>query len=279
MWIGAALLAAGCGAHHNSHLLESELRAREIEARELREALDCCRAHNAALDIELRSLRGDAHPPLPGYGPPGPGPALPVPHAPGPPPPVYPVCSIALGRQTGGHPCDHGGDDALQVLVEPHDAEGHSVKVPGAALLVQAVEITLEGLKRPLSTWEVPPDQMSHAWRSGLLSTGYSLTLLWKVWPSTDKMRVVAQMRLPDGRVFEADKDVAIRVAPGAQRRLPPPGTSEGVLPPPIPATPPRPANPVLPPPTPVEMLPSSLWHAPAPEPPVEMLPPVPFDG
>ncbi len=274
MWVGAALLAAGCGAHHNNQLLESELHAREVEAHELRDQLNCCRAHNQALDIELRAMRGEAHPPVPGYGPVlSDKPPLPA--------PVFPVCSVCLGRQTGGHPCDHGGDDALVVMVEPHDPEGHCVKVPGAALLVQALEITPEGIKRPLSSWEVPPDQLAHAWRSGLLSTGYNLTLLWKVWPSTDKLRVVAQLRLPDGRVFEADKDVSVHVAPGAQRALPPPGAPGVVVPPPIPApTPvPRPAGPALPPPTPVETLPSSLWHAPNTEIPVEVLPPVPFDG
>jgi hypothetical protein len=271
MWIGAALLAVGCGAHHNNQLLESELHAREVETAELRDQLAGCRVHNQALDLELRTLRGEIHPPLP-----GPGPVLS--DKPPLPPPIYPLSCVTLGRQTGGHPCDRGGDDALVVLVEPHDPEGHSVKVPGAALLVQALEVTPEGLKRPLSTWEVTPEQMSHAWRSGLLSCGYSLTLLWKVWPSTDKLRVVAQLRLPDGRTFEADKDVTIHVASGAQRLGPPPGAPAIVPPPPVPSAPSRPAGPVLPPPTPVETLPSSLWHAPVEETPVEMLPPLPFD-
>jgi hypothetical protein len=266
MWIGAAMLAAGCGAHRNNQLLESELHAREVETGELRAQLDCCRAHNQALDMELRTLRGEV--PVPGAGP-----AV-VP----PPGPVFPICSVVLGRQTGGHPCDHGGDDALVVMVEPHDAEGHSIKVPGTALLVQALEVTPEGLKRPLSTWEVPPDQMSHAWQSGLLSCGYSLTLLWKVWPSTDKLRVVAQFRMPDGRVFEADKDVAIHVAAGAQRLQPPPGAAPVATPPPVPPPLPKPSGPVLPPPMPIETLPSALWHA-AEERPVEMLPPLPIDG
>jgi hypothetical protein len=269
LWIGAALLAAGCGAHHNNQLLESELHAREVETAEMRDQLACCRAQNQALDLELRTLRGEVHPPLPGAGP---GPVL----SDKPPLPVYPLSCVTLGRQTGGHPCDHGGDDALVVLIEPRDPQGHAVKVPGAAVLVQALEVTPEGLKRPLSTWEVTPEQMSSAWNTGLLSCGYRLTLLWKMWPSTDKLRVVAQLRLPDGRVFEADKDVAIRVAVGAQRLQPPPGAPAIAAPPPVPSPPSRPAGPVLPPPTPVETLPSSLWHAPVEDPPVEMLPPLP---
>jgi hypothetical protein len=106
----------------------------------------------------------------------------------------------------------------LQVVVEPRDAENQAIKVPGS-LLVQAVEISSSGLKRPLSTWEIPPEQLRNAWRSGLLSTGYSVSLPWKVWPTTEKLRIVAQLRLTDGRVFEADKDITIRVAPPMQRR------------------------------------------------------------
>jgi hypothetical protein len=220
----------------------------------------------------LHSLRGDGPPPPPG--------AIlsdkPLT------PPVYPVCSLALGRQTGGHPADHGpGDDALQVQIEPRDADGHTVKVPGLAALVQAVEITPEGLKRPLSTWEVAPDQLRCAWRSGLLTNGYSLTLPWKVWPTTEKVRVVAQVRLPDGRAFEADKDVTIRLTPGRPTQ-----------PTPLPAAPP---TPILPPPMPVDpgksegpaltrtdakkVGSSSVWHAAEPEAPAELLPPVPLTG
>jgi hypothetical protein len=266
--LGTALLVAVCGCHScERDRIESELHARELELSQLRDELVCSNAHNQALQLELRALHGEgcAAGPVPG----------------GPPPPVYPIRCVALGRQTGGHPADCGpGDDALQVQVEPRDPEGHAVKVPGSALLVQAVEINPEGLKHPLSTWEVPPQELCYTWRSGLLSTGYSLTLPWKVWPTSDKLRVVAQLRLPDGRLFEADKDVCIRVAPVVHR--PPPGTS-GPAPTPAPA-----ATPVLPPPRPVTPTPAqgpvlapatSLWHAPEPEPAVELLRPVGVGG
>lgn len=71
---------------------------------------------------------------------------------------------------------------------------------------------------------------------SGLLSTGYVLVLPWKVWPNNDKVRVVAQLRLPDGRLFEADKDVTVHVVPAEKR---PPPTEAPLLPPPHPLDPP----------------------------------------
>src|SRR5262249_382170 len=66
--------------------------------------------------------------------------------------------------------------------------------------------------------------------------SGYQMVLPWKVWPSTEKLRVVAQLRLPDGRTFESDKDVSIRLTPVARRKqLPadPTPAEEPVLPPP----------------------------------------------
>ncbi len=271
-WTGmlAAVLlvaVAGCHSTHSCERdrIESELHARELELSQLRDELVCTQAHNQALQLQLHGVHGDgcAAGPVPG----------------GPPLPVYPLRSLALGRQTGGHPADHGpGDDALEVQVEPRDPEGHAVKVPGSALLVQAVEITTEGLKRPLSTWEVPPEELRCTWRSGLLSTGYILNLPWKVWPSTEKLRVVAQLRLPDGRLFEADKDVTIHVAPGAH-----PAPSAPAIPAPTPVPVPE-KPPVLPPPKPLTPTPAdgpaltpaaSIWHAPEPLPAAELLRPV----
>jgi hypothetical protein len=190
---GLALLVAVCGCRNCDHV-EAELRGRENEVRQLREELDRSSIYNLTLQQELHSLRGEMSIPPDGH-----------------PPAAYPVQSLALGRQTGGRSnVDCGGDDALQVQVEPKDPDGHSIKAPGQ-LLVNAQEITSEGVKRPLSSWEIPPEQLRRSWRSGLLTTGYVLNLPWKVWPSTTKLRVTAQFQLADGRVFEADKDVTVR--------------------------------------------------------------------
>jgi hypothetical protein len=284
-----AACAAGCRSHE---VVESQLRARESDVRELKEELERTEFYNQALQNELRVLRGEQ--PLPDKA-----------------ATAYPVRSLALGRQTGGHANEHGpGDDALQVMVEPRDPDNSPIKAPGS-LLVTAVEVTPEGLKRPLSSWEVPPDELRKSWRSGLFNTGYSLTLPWKVWPSTEKMRVVVVFRMPDGRVFEADKDFTVRLVPLNQRPavLPaePAVPVPGPTPPAPPVTAPAPAReePVLPPPRQLEKpppspppsgdgpsltsgkhaahftsaAPASVWHAVTPEQPAgpaTILPPVP---
>src|SRR5262249_15149152 len=135
---------------------------------------------------------------------------------------TYTLKQISLGRGTGGFDDDHcPGDEALQVVVEPKDCDDHTIKAPGT-LHVEALEIRCEGIKTPLCSWDVLPPQLRRLWRSGLLSTGYFVVLPWKNWPASEKIRVVAHFVLADGRVFEAEKDVTIRLTPPAYRKSPP---------------------------------------------------------
>jgi hypothetical protein len=215
--LGAAVALSLSGCRSCSRV-EAELRARESDVLELRDRLDQAEFHNHGLMRELLALRGL----------PGPHGVIEAPSEP------YPVRSIALGRQTGGRASETlPGDDALQIHLEPRDPEGSTIKAPGA-LVIEAQEITTEGLKRPLSMWQIPPQELRNRWQSGLITTGYSLTLPWKSWPTTERLRVIARFQLLDGRIFEADKDVRVRVLPENQRKT---------LPPPYPVTPPAPSD------------------------------------
>jgi hypothetical protein len=219
--LGAALTFSLSGCRSSCSRVEAELRARESDVRELHERLDQAAFHNIALTRELCAIRGL----------PGPHGVIEAPSEP------YPVRSLALGRQTGGQASETlPGDDALRVLVEPRDAEGSAIKAPGT-LVIEALEVTREGLKRPLSTWQIPLQELRHKWQSGLITTGYSLVLPWQAWPTTDKIRVIARFQLVDGRMFEADRDVTIRVLPANQRKTtPPPASRPEPLPHPSPA-------------------------------------------
>ena len=271
---GLALLGAVCGCR-SCDRVESALRARETESRELRDELDHCCILNQTLEQELRALRGE----------------LGLPSPDGQPPAAYPVRSLALGRQTGGRGDGKPGDESLQVQVEPRDTEGQSIKAPGT-LFVQVQEITKEGVKRPLSSWEIPPDKLRRSWRSGLLTTGYVLNLPWKVWPTTEKQRVTAQLQLVDGRVFEADKDITVRLMPVNRRPVLVPEEKAPPAFPPAPHPAPESGPSLLPPPqlfnpvnrkkpTPQETkADSTLWKAvdlPQPPPAAEILTPVPI--
>jgi hypothetical protein len=207
--LSVVLGLAGC--RHNCDLVEAELRTRELQLAGLRDELNQLHAHSEALQHELAALRGGA----------------PMKLSPEEASQTSPLRALALGRQTGGLDDDgQPGDEALQVLVEPRDGDGHALKAPGT-LIVRAVEITPEGLKKPLCSWDVSGDALRRSWRSGLLTTGYYLVLPWKVFPSSEKVRVIAQFVLSDGRAFEAEKDVTVRLVP-ADRRTPPPGPADG---------------------------------------------------
>jgi len=189
------LLAAGC---RRADLVEAELRTRERELRETRDELFNSEAYNQALQSEIRDVRSTSTSKLTPE------------HA----SQIYTIREVVLGRQTGGYDDDNiPGDEALQVVLEPRDPDGQAIKAPGH-LRVTALEISPEGLKTPLSTWDIPPQELRRTWRNGFLSTGYYVVLPWKNWPTTPKLRVVAQFILADGRAFEADKDVTIRLRP-----------------------------------------------------------------
>jgi hypothetical protein len=217
--LSVLLALSGCRGG-NCDLVEAELRTREMQLADIRSERDNLVAHNQALQREINGLRGGS----------------PFKISPEEASQTYPLRTVVLGRQTGGLDEDgRPGDEALQVQVEPRDGDGHTIKAPGS-LTVSVAEITTEGLKKPLSSWEVSPDELRRSWKNGLLSTGYSLVLPWKAWPASEKVRVVAQFTLSDGRVFEAEKDVTVRLVPSAHRTPPPgppPGADGPLLPPP----------------------------------------------
>jgi hypothetical protein len=132
---------------------------------------------------------------------------------------IYGVRKIVLGRATAGVDEDSvPGDEALRVWMEPKDADEHTIKAPGT-LQVLVFEINSAGLKIPLSSWDIGDDKLRKAWTQGLLSTGYSVTLFWQVPPRVESLRVVARFTTPDGRMFEADRDIKVRLLPGAAGR------------------------------------------------------------
>jgi hypothetical protein len=257
------LLAAGC--HHTKRdLVESELRHREGDVHELKAEVSRLHGYNDGLQRELQAVRQSSSakitPELASQ--------------------TYTLKSIVLARQTGGYDNDGiPGDEALQVVLEPQDPDDQAIKAPGT-LDVQALEFTPEGLKRPLSAWHVPPEQLRPTWRSGLFATGYFLVLPWKNQPTSERVRVVAQFTLADGRVFEADKDVVIHPQQTGDHRPPPLPVIEGPvgpsLEPETPLPPPRKVEPV----PPDGAAPAALWHtepAPSLHTAVHILRPVPI--
>jgi hypothetical protein len=224
----------GCKPNKRYDLIEAELRTRERELADTRAALDQARNLNRAYAQQATGVE----PPPPNA-------------------PVYvPVKEITLARGTGGV-FDEGtsGDDGLMVVVVPRDEDGAAVKVP-ARLEVAAWDITPAGLKTQIGNWAVPAEKVRPTWRSGFISTGYFVALPWQTRPSSERVRIAVRLTTLDGRAFETDKDINVKLGPGP-RTGSPDLQQTPVLPTP-PANPSRPREPLFPDPLPpgVEQLP-----------------------
>src|SRR5262249_21945808 len=150
-----ALLVTGC-FKSKCDLVEAELRTKNSEVRNLRAQLYSAEAYNAAIERDFHAVMQS-----------GPAPVVVDSGQ------IAPLKEVVLGRGTGGYDDDNcPGDEGLEVVVQPNDFDGHTIKAPGF-VHITAIEISPEGLKRPFSTWDVPPQQLRKTWRSGLLSTGY----------------------------------------------------------------------------------------------------------
>ncbi len=203
------LALPGC---RSSAKVESELRRREAELREVKDELE----HTVCVNESLHRQLGEIHSSNIG------GPVCPEQVA-----ATATVVKLVLGRQTGGYREDNcTADDALQVVVEPRDCDGSPLKAAGT-VHIEALEIGKDGLKTPLSSWDLNTNQLGRTWKSGLWSSGYFIILPWKTRPTNEKLRVIVQLTLSDGRVFEADKDVTVRLSrntpPVIPESLPPP--------------------------------------------------------
>jgi hypothetical protein len=190
-------LSTGCRSN-KTNKIEGELRSREEMYREAVEEQRRMEANNQALRMEIEALRAKEK------------------VAPEIAPTVYGVKRIVLGRETGGVDQDKTpGDELLRVVVEPHDASDRAFKVPGS-MQIYALEITPQGIKTPLCMWDIAPDKVQESWKDNLLSAGYTLTLPWKNLPIYENVRIIVRFTTPDQRAFEADRDIKVRLVPGA---------------------------------------------------------------
>jgi hypothetical protein len=192
------LALAGC---RRNELVENQLRARDVEYREALEELMRNESMNADLRRENEALRASQNlsPDVAAL--------------------TFPVRKITIGRGTSGFDNDRvPGDEGINVWIEPRDAGDRVVKAPGN-LQLAILEIAPTGEKYILGTWDICSEKLQPMWKQGLLSVGYMAPLTWTTPPRFENIRVVARFCLPDGRTLEADRDLKIRLLPGAADR------------------------------------------------------------
>lgn len=232
-------LLAGC-TNSRQELIESELRRKEEELLQLKACLGSRDAEIQALEIEMEMLqRCQAKEARKEVLPGGSG-------------SVVFVEKITLGRLTGGfreNP-EIDGDNALQVLIEPRDADGSVVKAPGSAK-IEVFEVNPRGLKSFLSCWEFSSRELRRLWDDPLLGgPAYRILVPWKVYPSTERLKLVVRFQTLDGSPFEAEKEITVRtVRPSRRRQGSVPGEGEFCMPDANPMPPAMPSGPPAAPP------------------------------
>ncbi len=191
------LCVSGCRTG-GSDVLENELRKKDVQYRELLDDFTSTEARNETLQRENEALRKGAK-------------ITPEQAA-----ATFGVKNVTLGRGTGGIDEDKKpGDEAIVVVVEPRDHDDHVIKV-NFTLEVLVLEISPQGVKCPIGSWSIGAEELRKAYKQSLFSTGYQVTLPWKLLPQYENLRVAIRFKLPDGRIFDADKDVKVKLIPGA---------------------------------------------------------------
>jgi hypothetical protein len=194
--LALVLGAAGCRSQ-SCELVEAELRDREVKIAELKHELGRRDCDLRTLQMELeRQERVRTGKPAEAAG------------------FTCSISRIVLGKSTGGHDADPRcpGDEGILIVLEPHDADDQSVKAPGS-LHVEALEINAQGLKTPLSTWDVSAADLRKHWETPVLSSpAYRVPLSWQRLPASEKLRVTVQFTTPNGVPFEADRDITVRL-------------------------------------------------------------------
>jgi len=200
---------SGCKPNKRYDLIEAELRTRERELADTRAALEQARNLNRAY-VQQAS------------------PEPPAPNAPA----YVPVKEIALARGTGGVFGEGpAGEDGLMVVVVPRDEDGVAVKVP-ARVEIAAWDISAAGLKSPIGNWLVPAEKVRPTWRSGFISTGYFILVPWQIQPCNERVRISVRLTTLDGRAFETDRDINVKLAGAAAPANPPRAPQAPITPP-----------------------------------------------
>ncbi|WP_437202767.1 hypothetical protein [Planctomicrobium sp. SH664] len=110
-----------------------------------------------------------------------------------------------------------GADERLYAVVYPHDNDGEIVKLSGE-LEVELLDLSRSGQKT-IGHWSFSTEETRRLWHAGFLISGYELDLPWEQPPSGSKVLLLARLKTPDGRSFEATHTVKVNV-PGPEAPL-----------------------------------------------------------
>ncbi len=111
---------------------------------------------------------------------------------------------------TGGTDLDREpGDDALSVVLVPHDEDGELVKIPGR-IQFEAFDLGGAAGAEPIGRWSYDLSEAREHWHKGVIQSGYQFELPWQESPRSDKLVVHGRLITTDGRQFDTSHPVRI---------------------------------------------------------------------
>lgn len=194
-----ALVPIGCAARGNVEMLESELRRQEQTQQELAEELKSARAELRVARTDADNLRAQ----LSQRG----QTSLVSEQA----DVLYKAEAIRFNTMltSGANRDGQPGDDGLNILLQPVDAQGDLVKLAGAIEL-DLLDLNRDGESQRIGRWQFTAEEVRDRWHRGFLSAGYLFQLDWQTVPVSSELTLHARLASPDGRTFSATTQVKV---------------------------------------------------------------------
>lgn len=106
---------------------------------------------------------------------------------------------------------DRPGDELLSLVLEPFDADGQTLKLPGEVTIEVSDPAADDGADN-LGEWTYSADDVREAWHAGFIVTGFKFRLPLPTALQHETLVVHARLSTTDGRVFDTAETVKVRV-------------------------------------------------------------------
>jgi hypothetical protein len=103
------------------------------------------------------------------------------------------------------------GDELLSLVLEPFDADGGTLKLPGN-LAVEISDPAADDESEIVGEWAFSAEDVRKAWHAGFIVTGFKFRLPLAASLQHETLVVHARLSTTDGRVFDATETVKVRV-------------------------------------------------------------------
>jgi hypothetical protein len=109
------------------------------------------------------------------------------------------------------------GDELLSLVLEPFDADGGTLKLPGD-LAIEISDPAVDDAEN-IGEWTFSADDVRKAWHAGFIVTGFKFRLPLRATLQHETLVVHARLSTTDGRTFDATETINVRV-PSAEETL-----------------------------------------------------------